>query len=221
MDSIKPIAQHDPIRLAVLVSGGGTTVQNLHAKIQAGQLCAELTVVICSNKKSFDIVIEKNVCRQVVLINGSKYRSPSDFSNAIFEQIRSSEADLVCLAGFLSLLAIPDEFVGRVLNIHPALLPAFGGQGMYGANVHKAVLASGCKVSGCTVHFTDQTYDTGPILLQKICPVQENDTPQSLAARVFEQECLAYPEAICLIADGRVVIEPPRTVIKPPPAAQQ
>ena len=171
--------------------------------------------MICSNKRSFKVVNAKNISDQVLLVDRSQYCSPSDFSNVVFEGIRSSGADLVCLAGFLSMLVIPDEFTGRVLNIHPALLPAFGGKGMYGTHVHKAVLASGCKVSGCTVHFADQTYDTGPILLQRTCPVQEDDTPQSLAARVFKQECLAYPEAIGLIADGRVVIEPPRTVIKP------
>jgi phosphoribosylglycinamide formyltransferase-1 len=117
------------------------------------------------------------------------------------------------MAGWLHLLPIPNDFRYRVLNIHPALLPSFGGKGMYGHHVHEAVLAYGAKVSGCTVHYADDTYDTGPILVQKCVPVLEGDTPTSLAARVFEAECEAYPEAIELIAEGRVTIEGRRAVI--------
>jgi folate-dependent phosphoribosylglycinamide formyltransferase PurN len=117
------------------------------------------------------------------------------------------KVDLVCMAGFLSYWIIPDRYLGRVMNIHPALLPAFGGEGMYGHHVHEAVLARGCKVSGCTVHFVNNTYDDGPIVLQRAVPVRAEDTPDRLAARVFEQECIAYPEAIRLFAEGRLRIE--------------
>jgi phosphoribosylglycinamide formyltransferase 1 len=118
----------------------------------------------------------------------------------VWEAIRGFTPDLVCLAGWLNLLPIPDDFHHRVLNIHPALLPAFGGKGMYGRRVHEAVLAAGIRESGCTVHFADNSYDTGPILVQKRVPVLASDTPDTLAARVFAAECAAYPEAIRMAA---------------------
>jgi len=111
------------------------------------------------------------------------------------------------MAGFLSLWRIPAEYYGKVINIHPALLPEFGGAGMYGTRVHQAVLAAGKKVSGCTVHFCDNQYDHGPIILQHTVPVLTVDTPETLAARIFEQECVAYPEAIQLFADGRILLD--------------
>ena len=127
--------------------------------------------------------------------------------------MRAFAPDLVCFAGWLHLLPIPPDFRHRVLNIHPSLLPAFGGKGMYGHYVHEAVLAYGAKVSGCTVHYADDTYDTGPILVQRCVPVNDGDTPDALAARVFQAECEAYPEAIRLIAEGRVTVQGRRVVI--------
>jgi phosphoribosylglycinamide formyltransferase 1 len=130
----------------------------------------------------------------------------------VWNAVRHANPDLVCLAGWLHLLPIPDDLRHRVLNIHPSLLPAFGGKGMYGRHVHEAVLAYGAKVSGCTVHFADDSYDTGPILVQKCVPVLTGDTPDTLAARVFAAECEAYPEAIRLIAAGGVTVEGRRVV---------
>ena len=124
------------------------------------------------------------------------YATAEDFSAAIWKLMDQDQPDLVCMAGFLSLLIIPDRYLGRVMNIHPALLPKHGGKGMYGQRVHEAVLAAGDTESGCTVHLANNEYDRGPIVLQRRCPVLENDTPESLAARVFVQECEAYPEAI-------------------------
>jgi folate-dependent phosphoribosylglycinamide formyltransferase PurN len=123
------------------------------------------------------------------------------------KRLDERKVDLVCMAGFLSYWIIPERYLGRVMNIHPALLPAFGGEGMYGHHVHEAVLARGCKVSGCTVHFVNNRYDDGPIVLQRAVPVRAEDAPDDLAARVFEQECIAYPEAIRLFAEGRLRIE--------------
>jgi folate-dependent phosphoribosylglycinamide formyltransferase PurN len=134
-----------------------------------------------------------------------KLLSTAAFQAGITEAI--ADAELVCMAGFLSLWSIPDAWFGRVINIHPALLPRFGGFGMHGRHVHEAVLAAGETVSGCTVHFCDNEYDHGPIILQRTVPVLPNDTPDSLAARVFEQECIAYPEAIRLIAEKRIRLE--------------
>ncbi|MEZ6191315.1 MAG: phosphoribosylglycinamide formyltransferase [Phycisphaerales bacterium] len=201
-----PKPRHHPARLAVLVSGGGTTVANLAEKIASGDLEAELTVAICSNPASHEKLNARNLGIPVHLIARKDHTDTAAFSQAVFKIIRDADVDLVCLAGFLCLLQIPDDFAYRVLNIHPALLPAFGGKGMYGHHVHEAVLKHGCKVSGCTVHFADQTYDTGPILVQRACAVLPGDTPDTLAARVFAQECLAYPEAIRLLIAGEVTI---------------
>ena len=208
MAVIVPEVTHDPIRLAVLVSGGGRTLANLPQRIPADVLRMEIPIAICSNPRVYERIQENfpEAALDVQLVNRKDYDSPAEFSDVVFRLIREAEVDLVVLAGFLSLLVIPDEFAHRVVNIHPALLPAFGGKGMYGDHVHAAVLAAGCKVTGCTVHFADQTYDTGPIILQKTCPVLDGDTPDTLATRVFEQECEAYPEAVRLIGERRVGI---------------
>jgi len=206
-----PKPRHQPTRLAVLVSGGGTTLANLAQKIEAGELDAELAVAVCSNRSACDKLTVRGLNLPIHLVSRKDHADTASFSRAVFDIVRDANADLVCLAGFLCLLSIPDDFLYRVLNIHPALLPAFGGKGMFGHHVHRAVLDAGCKVSGCTVHFADQTYDTGPILVQRTCPVLESDTPDTLAARVFEQECLAYPEAISLIAQGGIRITDKKT----------
>jgi len=119
------------------------------------------------------------------------------------------------MGGFLKRLTIPEDFLNRVTNIHPALLPAFGGEGFYGRRVHEAVLEYGVKITGCTVHFADNQYDHGPIILQKAVPVLDDDTPETLAARVFQAECEAYPEALQLIAEGRLRVEGRRVRILP------
>ena len=134
---------------------------------------------------------------------------------ALAEILDDAAVDLVCLAGFLSMWTVPDRYLGRVMNIHPALLPSFGGKGMFGHHVHEAVLKRGCKVSGCTVHFVTNEYDAGPIIIQKCVPVFDTDTPDDLADRVFETECEAYPEAIRLFAAGRLDIADGIVHIKP------
>ena len=131
-----------------------------------------------------------------MVLSPKQYSSVATYSAALFDRCRVARVDLVILGGFLSRLEVPADFEGRVLNIHPSLIPAFCGQGMYGHHVHEAVVARGCKVSGCTVHVVDNEYDHGPILVQKVVPVLDNDNPDSLAKRVFEAECEAYPEAI-------------------------
>lgn len=185
----------DPLRLAVLLSGSGRTLQNLIVRIRQGTLAANIVLVISNKSDAYGLMRAEEAGIATAVVTKGDF--PGDaFSDRIFTLIRKSRVDLVCLAGFLQLLHIPDDFTGRVLNIHPALLPDFGGPGMYGHHVHEAVLASGAKVSGCTVHIADNIYDHGPILLQKRVPVLEGDTPESLAERVFTAECEAYPEAI-------------------------
>ena len=135
------------------------------------------------------------------------------YSSAISEAVDGYQPDLVVLAGFIRKWDFPKHYAQRVMNIHPALLPAFGGKGFFGDRVHKAVLESSEKFSGCTVHFADLEYDQGPIILQKVIPVHPDDTSDSLANRVFEQECIAYPEAIRLFAQGRLVVEGDKVTI--------
>jgi phosphoribosylglycinamide formyltransferase 1 len=180
---------------------------NISDQIKAGELNASIAVVISSKPgvKGLERAADLQVPAHVV--DYASLGGDQPFADAIWQHIRDAKADLICLCGFLRRVIIPDEFHNKVLNIHPGLLPAFGGKGMYGHHVHEAVLAAGCKVSGCTVHFANQEYDKGPILVQRCCPVVEGDTADDLAARVFEEECLAYPQAIKLIADGHVTVE--------------
>lgn len=195
-----------PIRLGVLISGGGTTLVNFLKKIRAGELNAEIAVVIASREGIAGIERAREAELPCEVISRKAYDSVELFSEAIFDRCRTANVDLVTLAGFLSLIQIPSDFERRVINIHPALVPAFCGQGFHGHHVHEAVLARGVKLSGCTVHFADNEYDHGPIILQRAVPVLEGDTPDTLAARVFEAECAAYPEAIRLYAEGRLEI---------------
>lgn len=194
------------MRLGVLISGGGTTLTNFLGRIEAGELNAEVGIVIASRDCAGVAKAEAAGVRCAVLPR-TAFPSTAEFSAAVFGHLRDAQVELVTFAGFLSLVTIPPDFELRVMNIHPALLPSFGGKGMHGRHVHEAVLARGCKVSGCTVHFADNIYDHGPIILQRCVPVREGDTPDRLAARVFEAECAAYPEAIRLYAAGRLHVE--------------
>lgn len=214
---VETITPKNPLRLVVLISGTGTTLQNLIEHISARKLPAEIRLVISSkgDAPGLDKARRAGLLAEIIERRGSA--SLEEFSQAIFDRCRQAQADLVCMAGFLHLLRIPEDFQNRVMNIHPALLPAFGGKGYYGLRVHEAVLAYGCKVSGCTVHFADSEYDHGPIILQRVVPVLDEDTPQSLAARVFAEECEAYPEAIRLFAEGRLRLEGRRVRILPRP----
>ncbi|MFG0334413.1 MAG: phosphoribosylglycinamide formyltransferase [Maioricimonas sp. JB049] len=206
--------QEKPFRLAVLISGGGTTLVNFLEQIADGRLPAEIPLVIASRQcRGVDRARAAGLRCEV--IRPRDYESVERFSDAVFAVLREVRADLVAMAGFLSRLQIPADFEGRVVNIHPALIPSFCGQGMYGRHVHEAVLARGCKVSGCTVHFADNEYDHGPIILQRTVPVLSDDSPDTLAARVFEAECEAYPEAIRLISQGRIRVHEGRVYLRP------
>lgn len=201
-----------PIRLAVLISGGGTTLLNLQNEIKGGTLNAEVALVLASNdclgaQRAIDCGLNTHV------VSRGQFQSSDDFSSALFEHIRAARADLVVLAGFLSLVQIPNDFSYRVLNIHPSLIPAFCGRGYFGHKVHEAAVDRGVKVSGCTVHFADNVYDHGPIILQRTVLIPDGTTPQDLAALVFEQEKIAYPEAIRLFADRRLKIEGRRVIV--------
>jgi phosphoribosylglycinamide formyltransferase-1 len=204
-----------PIRLAILLSRAGTSLQSLLDRIADGRLNAQVVAVISNNANAFGLERARRAKIPAFAVSRKDAGSLTEFSRRIFAYCRQTKADLVCLAGFLQLIEVPDDFLGRVMNIHPALIPAFCGKGYYGHHVHEAVLECGAKVSGCTVHFADNQYDHGPIILQPAVPVLDDDTPETLATRVFALECEAYPEAIGLFAEKRLQIEGRRVRILP------
>ncbi|MBL7214478.1 MAG: phosphoribosylglycinamide formyltransferase [Phycisphaerae bacterium] len=205
------ISASDPkgqtVRLGILLSGGGRTMINIHDEIDAGRLNAEIVLVISSRLEVKGNDRARKIGLEPVIIRKKDYPDIADFSRRIEEELDKANVDLVIQAGWLCLWRIPKHYDNRVMNIHPALLPGFGGQGMWGHHVHEAVLKAGCKVSGCTVHFCTNEYDAGPIIVQRVCQVKDDDDADTLAARVFQQECLAYPEAIQLFAEGRLKVE--------------
>jgi phosphoribosylglycinamide formyltransferase-1 len=204
-----------PVRLTVLLSANGTTLQNLIDRIADARLSAQVVLVVSNRPDAFGLVRAERAGIPTAVVERRQCASREEFSQRIFGLCRQAGAELVCMAGFLQLISIPDDFRHRVMNIHPALIPAFAGKGFYGHHVHEAALAAGVKVSGCTVHFADNQYDHGPIILQRVVPVLDDDTPDTLAARVFEQECEAYPEAIRLFAEGRLSVEGRRVRVQP------
>ncbi|MFH0939883.1 MAG: phosphoribosylglycinamide formyltransferase [Planctomycetota bacterium] len=203
------------LRLAILLSGSGTTLENLFEKRAAGRLSADIVVVISTRADAYGLERARQRNVPSVIVARRAYTGVEEFSEAIFAALTPYKPDLVCLAGFMSLLKIPSHFEHRVLNIHPALLPRFGGKGYYGHRVHEAVLEYGCKVSGCTAHFVDNEYDHGPIIAQKAVPVLSDDTVDALAARVQEAEREIYPQVIQLYANDRLKIEGRRVKILP------
>ena len=200
--------------IAVLISGSGTTLLNLIEYDQAGKLDAKISLVICSNPKATGIQYAEQHGIEVVIVDHRSVKEP-DFSDTIFDSCRAAGVDMIVMAGFLRKLTIPDSYQNRVINIHPSLIPAFSGKGFYGSKVHQAAIDFGCKVSGCTVHLVDNQYDHGPIVAQRVVEVSSEDTSAVLAARVFEQECILYPQIINQFANDQVKIEGRRvTVLK-------
>ncbi len=194
--------QFDPLRLGVLVSGGGTTLANLIECIADGRLRnVEITRVISSRGTVRGVDIAREAGLPLEIIRKRDYSDASAFSHAIIRALDAARVDLIAMGGFLCFWHIPPHYENRVLNIHPALLPSFGGRGMYGHHVHEAVLAAGVSESGCTVHLADNEYDHGPTVAQTRVPVRRDDTPESLAARVGVAERELYPYVIQQVAD--------------------
>jgi phosphoribosylglycinamide formyltransferase 1 len=202
-----------PIRLTILACGSGTTLQNLIDLIARGELDATIGLVVGSRDGLGVEARARSAGIRYEVVAKKDFASTDAFSQHIFALCDEVKTDLVCCAGWLALLSIPERYRHRVINVHPALLPSFGGKGMWGHHVHAAVLEHGCKISGCTVHFLDHSYDTGPIILQRVCEVRDDDTPATLAARVQAEERIAFPEAIRLIATGRVTVNDRRVTI--------
>ena len=195
------------LRLAVFISGTGRTLKNLIDLVRTEKLSAEIVVVISSVANVVGLQYAEEESIPIEIVERSRLESLSEFSEANFSLCRAARADYVVLAGYLRHLEIPKDFENRVLNVHPSLIPSFCGKGYYGNIVHSKALEYGVKISGCTVHFVDQEYDTGPIILQKAVEVYDGDTPGILNDRVFAAECQAYPEAIELLAQGRVTVK--------------
>lgn len=192
--------------LAVLISGGGTTLKNLLHWQALGELPVEIRVVISSNPTAGGMVYAREAEIPVEVVRRKDFADPIAHSEAMFSICRNLHVQLVVMAGYLEHLLIPNDFSGRVINIHPALIPAFSGKGFYGERVHQAAIDYGVKLSGCTVHYVDNEYDHGPIIAQRACPLLPGDTSQTLQRRVFELECQLLPEVIRAISRQRITL---------------
>ncbi|MBR2550790.1 MAG: phosphoribosylglycinamide formyltransferase [Clostridiales bacterium] len=199
------------MKIAVFVSGGGTNLQAIIDNTKDGILKdIEIVLVLSSSKDAYALERAANNGIKSAVVSRRDFDSVEAWDDAVVAEVEKSGADLIVLAGYLSLLGpkIVSRYSNRIINIHPALIPSFCGAGMYGIRPHKAALAKGVKVSGATVHFVNENYDEGPILLQKAVDVLPNDTPETLQKRIMQEcEWKLLPQAIRLIADGRVVIE--------------
>ena len=202
------------LRLAVLLSGSGSTLQNLIDHVNAGTLDASVVCVIASRASAFGLERAAKHGIPAVAVTGKEYPDPAARDAVVWAEIRRHNADLVVLAGYMTLISVPADFVHRIVNVHPALIPAFCGQGMYGHHVHDAVINYGAKVTGATVHFVDGAYDHGPIIMQEAIHVHDYDTADSLAERVQALERKLYPKAIQMIAEGRVTVEGRRVRVR-------
>lgn len=197
------------VRIGVLISGGGTNLQALIDNIEKGFINGEIVVVISDKKGAYGIERAKKHGIRAIEIDKREFDAKDAFMKAIIKELENNDVELVVLAGFLSILSqdFIDRYRNRIMNIHPSLIPAFCGKGYYGQRVHKAVLEYGAKVSGATVHFVDEGADTGPIILQEAVKVEDDDTPESLAARVLNVEHKLLPQAVKLYCEGRLIVE--------------
>lgn len=206
----------DPVRLAVLLSGEGTSLENLFERIEAGSLAATVEVVIASKRSAGGLERARRRHVPAVAVPRKDHPDPSDFNDALHAELERFEIDLVACLGFLSPFETRGKFDGRAINVHPALIPAFSGRGFYGHRVYDAVLESGVKLTGATVHFVDADYDCGPIIAQRAVAVADDDTPETLAERVQAVERQLVPEVIGLFGRGQLVIEGRRVRILEP-----
>ncbi len=204
------------MRVAVLASGTGSNLAALLAAIEQGRLACEIVLVVSNKADARALTIACDHAIPTLHLSIEQFESQESFDRAFLSELSNRQVELIALAGYLKKLSpgIVRAYKHRILNIHPALLPAFGGKGMYGKRVHQAVLDYGCKVTGATVHLVDDDYDTGPPVLQRCVPVEDDDTVETVAARVLEQEHTIYAEAIQLFAEGRIEIQGRRVVLK-------
>lgn len=197
------------LALGIFASGRGSNFQAIVQAIQDGKLSAQVKLLISNNPEAGAIAFANTKNIPVEVISSQNFPSREAFVEKLLQTLEFYEVNFIALAGYLK--RIPPEIVrkypNRILNIHPALLPSFGGKGIYGLKVHEAVLAYGCKVTGVTIHLVNEEYDAGPIVLQQCVPIQENDTPETLAERVLQVEHALYPMALQLFAENRIRVE--------------
>jgi phosphoribosylglycinamide formyltransferase-1 len=194
------------MNVAVLASGSGTNLQALLDSESQGTLEAHIRLVISNRSQAHALERARRAGTEALHLSPGRFASEAEYASQLLAELSSRDIGLICLAGYLKKLpaAVVAAYAGRVLNIHPAPLPRFGGPGMYGEHVHRAVLASGVTQSGPTVHFVDQGYDTGPVVAHVPVPVHAGDTPEVLAARVLEVEHRLYPRVVAAVASGRI-----------------
>lgn len=202
----------NPLRVGCMISGGGRTVLNLEEAIARGEVPARIEVVVAHREDIAGVRRCRDAGLRVEVVPTSDGRSRDELAAGIDAVLESAGVELVCLAGYLRHFRVDDRWTDRVINIHPSLLPRHGGRGMYGDRVHAAVLEAGDRESGCTVHLVDEIYDHGGVILQRRCPVRRDDSIETLAVRVFEQECLALPQAVTGIARGDVRLQDGRVL---------
>lgn len=206
----------DLLKLGVLVSGGGSNLQAIIDAVRRHKIRAKISIVISSKADAYALTRAGKYQIPTMYMDPKIYPDRDAYTRAITDELKRREVELVCLAGFMSILTayLIQSFPAKIINIHPALLPAFGGVGMYGHHVHEAVLKSGAKYSGCTVHFVDEGCDTGPIILQQAVKVRDNDTAETLAKRILKYEHKIYPLAIKYFAEGKLRVDGNRVWIK-------
>ena len=207
----------DPLKVAVFASGEGTNLQALLDACDDGRVRGEVVLVVSNKEDAGAVRRARRRGIEALVAPQTEHPTPEEYNAFLAQECRKRGIELICLAGFMMKLKAPllSAYAGRILNVHPALLPAFGGQGMYGKRVHEAVLAAGVKVTGATVHVVDEEYDHGPVVLQATVPVLASDTPESLAARVRAQEHWIYPKAVALFAEGRAKVAGEKLEVKP------
>jgi phosphoribosylglycinamide formyltransferase-1 len=204
------------MNIAVFASGRGSNLMAILKAIEEGKLKARVIVVISNNSSAGALEVARSKGIDALHISRRQFSSDREYADKILSELRKRNVELVVLAGYMKKIPaeVVSEYRNRILNIHPALLPSFGGQGMYGINVHKAVIESGVKITGVTVHIVDEEYDHGPIVLQRAVEVKDDDTPETLAERVLKVEHEVYPEAIRLFVEGKVNVFGRKVIIK-------
>ncbi len=196
-------------KIAVFVSGGGSNFKAIHHQIIQGNILGKIVMVFSNNPNCGAIKFAEENSIPIFIINAARYPNAHTRDEFLLETCLKAEIDLICLAGFMKMLPqnIVKHYEYRILNIHPGLLPEFGGKGFYGMRVHEAVINTGKRESGATVHFVDEIYDHGPIILQKKVEVMETDTPESLAARVLKLEHELFPEVVKAFCENKIIME--------------
>jgi len=193
-------------KIAVWISGGGTTLGNILDCVSKGSLDVDVCLVVSSSSNAGGLEIARTAAIENQVVQRSEFSTPEDYSAEMFRRGRELDVDYVVMAGFLKHVLIPSDFTNRVVNIHPSLIPAFCGKGMYGSRVHQAVAESGVTQSGCTIHFVDNEFDHGPIIYQQTVAVSVEDGEEDIRSRVFVAECEAYPKVLRWLVAGRVSV---------------